>query len=286
MSEGEYIMNLYKRTDDFLIERVKRDANYNSQPFHFHPYYEIGFFVKGTRNMTINHSIYNLKKGNGVFILAGELHKGYPIEHNPSPIELINIYFMEEYIEPFFEIFGKNEFLEFFKNHIIEIPAGRREYLEEILQKMIDEHTGIDEMSKKMRTSYFNELMIFLIRCQKNTGGDILEYDENNKIIADAAEYIYFNYDKDITLDDVTTKFNMSKSYFSKRFKEVTGFGFKEYLISVRLKEACDSLLNTDESITQIAFECGFNDSNYFGDAFRKAKGVSPHKYRKNKGLI
>ena len=116
-------MNLYKRTDDFLIERVKRDANYNSQPFHFHPYYEIGFFVKGTRNVTVNHSIYNLKKGNGVFILAGELHKGYPIEHNPSPIELINIYFMEEYIEPFFEIFGKNEFLEFFKNHVIEIPA-------------------------------------------------------------------------------------------------------------------------------------------------------------------
>jgi AraC-like DNA-binding protein len=278
--------NKYVRTDDFLIERVKRDANYNSQPFHFHPYYEIGFLVKGSRNMTINHSIYNLKKGNAVFISTGELHKGYPVEKNPGPIEWVNIYFTEKYIEPFYEIFDKAAMMGIFSNHIIDIPLGRREYLEEILQKMTDEYAGVDELSKKMLDNYFNELIIFLIRCQKNSGGNILEYDENNKIIADAAEYIYFNYDKNITLDEVTTKFNMSKSYFSKRFKEVTGFGYKEYLVSVRLKEACELLLNTDESITEIAFECGFNDSNYFGDAFRKAKGVSPHKYRKNKGLI
>lgn len=128
--------------------------------------------------------------------------------------------------------------------------------------------------------------MTFLVRCQRNSAGNILELDENDKIIAEAAEYIYFNYDKNITLEQVADKFNMSKSHFSKRFKIVTGFGYKEYLISVRIKEACDMLLNTDKTITDIAFECGFNDSNYFGDAFRKAKGVSPHKYRKNKGLI
>lgn len=38
----------------------------------------------------------------------------------------------------------------------------------------------------------------------------------------------------------------------------------------------------TNKSITDIAFECGFNDSNYFGDSFRKIKGISPRKYRKN----
>ena len=41
-------------------------------------------------------------------------------------------------------------------------------------------------------------------------------------------------------------------------------------------------LLETNKSITDIAFECGFNDSNYFGDSFRKIKGISPRKYRKN----
>ena len=52
----------------------------------------------------------------------------------------------------------------------------------------------------------------------------------------------------------------------------MTGFGFKEYIINVRIKHACELLLNTNKSITTIAFECGFNDSNYFGDAFRRTK--------------
>ena len=55
---------------------------------------------------------------------------------------------------------------------------------------------------------------------------------------------------------------------------------------SIRIKNACRLLLETKLSITDIAFECGFNDSNYFGDAFRHMKGVSPNKYRKNKELV
>ena len=82
--------------------------------------------------------------------------------------------------------------------------------------------------------------------------------------------------------ENVADKFNLSRSYLSKKFKTATGFGFKEYIINVRIQNACRLLLESNKSITDIAFECGFNDSNYFGDAFRKAKGVSPHKYRKN----
>ena len=83
-------------------------------------------------------------------------------------------------------------------------------------------------------------------------------------------------------LDEIAHQFNLSRSYLSKKFKSSTGFGFKEYMINIRIKKACELLLGTDKTITEIAFECGFNDSNYFGDAFRRVKGVSPHKYRKN----
>ena len=81
-------------------------------------------------------------------------------------------------------------------------------------------------------------------------------------------------------------KFHISKSYLSKKFKHVTGFGFKEYIVNIRIKNACKMLLDTDMTITDIAFECGFNDSNYFGDAFKHIKGIAPYKYRKNKETI
>lgn len=64
----------------------------------------------------------------------------------------------------------------------------------------------------------------------------------------------------------------MSKSFLSKRFKTATGFGFKEYIINLRIQNACRLLLETNKSITDIAFECGFNDSNYFGGFISKDK--------------
>ena len=78
----------------------------------------------------------------------------------------------------------------------------------------------------------------------------------------------------------------MSSTYFSKKFKEVTGFGFKEYILNIRMKKACLLLLETKLSVTEIAYETGFNDSNYFGDVFKRIKGVSPLKYRKNREYI
>ena len=91
------------------------------------------------------------------------------------------------------------------------------------------------------------------------------------------ATYVYENFHRHITLSDTALRFHISRSYLSKKFKAVTGFGFKEYLINIRIQNACRMLLETDQSITDIALSCGFNDSNYFGDAFRHVKGISPN---------
>ena len=72
----------------------------------------------------------------------------------------------------------------------------------------------------------------------------------------------------------------MNPTYFSKKFRETTGFGVKEYLTHIRLQNAAHLLCTTDPSITEIAGICGFSDGNYFGDAFRKHYGMSPRAYR------
>ena len=83
-------------------------------------------------------------------------------------------------------------------------------------------------------------------------------------------------------LEEVSSVASLSPTYFSKKFKLITGMGFKEYLNYVRLKHAQTALLTSDSSITDIALEYGFNDSNYFKDLFKKVYGKSPREYRKN----
>lgn len=107
------------------------------------------------------------------------------------------------------------------------------------------------------------ELLLFIIRCKNYEENVIKEIDVDNRIIQEVATYIYEHYADNLSLENVAEKFNLSRSYLSKKFKTATGFGFKEYIINVRIQNACRLLLETNRSITDIAFECGFNDSNY-----------------------
>ena len=100
--------------------------------------------------------------------------------------------------------------------------------------------------------------------------------------ILTATKYIYNNFRRPLTLEEVAAIASLSPTYFSKKFKQVTGMGFKEYLNYVRLKHAQTALLTTNNTITDIALEYGFNDSNYFKDLFKKVFGKSPREFRKN----
>ena len=166
---------------------------------------------------------------------------------------------------------------------VISIPEKRRDYIESLLEKLLFENEGQDPLSPGFVSVALAELMLFITRCKNYEENVIKEIDVNNRIMQEVATYIYNHYSERLILEDVAKKFNLSRSYLSKKFKSVTGFGFKEYIINVRIQHACELLLNTNKSITDIAFECGFNDSNYFGDAFRRTKDISPNKYRKNK---
>lgn len=75
-----------------------------------------------------------------------------------------------------------------------------------------------------------------MIRCQQYENNVYKEIDVDNQLMQEIATYIYEHYDKKITLDDMAERFHISRSYLSKKFKQATGFGFKEYLVNVRIK--------------------------------------------------
>ena len=107
--------------------------------------------------------------------------------------------------------------------------------------------------------------------------------EEYSEIMQKAVEYINSNFSSNITLFELSQKFSLSQSFFSRKFKEVTGFGLSEYITLVRIKNAEKMLCENKMSVTDIAFACGFNDSSYFASAFRKLIGITPLKYAKSK---
>ncbi|MBR5543789.1 MAG: AraC family transcriptional regulator [Oscillospiraceae bacterium] len=102
------------------------------------------------------------------------------------------------------------------------------------------------------------------------------------KIVSAAMEYIQLNYNKNISLKELSDEVNYSRSRFSYLFKSVAGQTFVEYLNSVRIDRAIDLLNNSDKSITDISYEVGFNTISNFNKTFKHLTGYTPRNYRKN----
>ena len=104
--------------------------------------------------------------------------------------------------------------------------------------------------------------------------------EETADKVQQAAQYISEHYTDLLTLEDAANLVQMEKTYFSKRFKALTGFGFLDYLTQTRLRAAEELLCRTELSIGEISKACGFSGSNYFGDVFRRYHCISPTEYR------
>lgn len=98
-------------------------------------------------------------------------------------------------------------------------------------------------------------------------------------VIFEAKEFIDGNYNKEISLKDVSKEVGISPQYFSKLFKDEIGVNFIEYLTDIRMKEAKKLLKEGRLSVKEICFEIGYNDPNYFSRLFKKSFGVSPTEY-------
>ncbi len=93
--------------------------------------------------------------------------------------------------------------------------------------------------------------------------------------------YIDNNFDKDIRLSDIANKLYISEQYLSRLFSTEIGMPMNEYLIRKRLEKVRKDLLETEKSITDIAFSAGFSNINSFNRLFKKYQGLTPSEFRK-----
>ena len=105
--------------------------------------------------------------------------------------------------------------------------------------------------------------------------------EKEQQLVSDVIKYIYDNYTKELTINDVTEKFDITDTKLNKKLMAYSGKRFIEFLNALKIDKACEMLLTTDKSVIDISFELGFNTVKTFNNNFSKLKNMSPTDFRK-----
>jgi AraC-like DNA-binding protein len=107
------------------------------------------------------------------------------------------------------------------------------------------------------------------------------QHRSNREAIEDTLAYIRENPTAELTLASLSARANFSPVYFHKLFKASTGKNLREYIEEKRVGRAIALLTETEKTLAEIAYECGFSSQSYFSYAFKKRMGTTPREYAK-----
>lgn len=134
---------------------------------------------------------------------------------------------------------------------------------------------GTKENLYRMVDQYLGEMALF-VEQQHKAYGDFY-------CVRIAKEYTKQNYqNKDLSLQEVADAAGISRTYFSKMFKDITGEKYWDYLSRYRIEKAKELLLNTNLGQAQISESVGYSSEFHFSRKFKEIVGISPNKFRKN----
>ena len=147
--------------------------------------------------------------------------------------------------------------------------------IREIIERHICPDNILECKSSHLITSILTEMIV------KNTIGDDTISTIIPQYIHDAVFIIENEYEKNITLKEVSLRIGVSKYYLSREFKLYIGKNFSDYLRWYRLEQAKKLLRERDFSVEQICYMCGMHTVSHFIKTFRIREGVTPLSYRK-----
>ena len=139
-----------------------------------------------------------------------------------------------------------------------------------------------DYLQTVLAADNYDELKSWFLRKVAESARNVTtKADEKaNRVIAKARAFIDRNFNRELTLEEVSREVHVSPYYFSKLFKEQTGENFINYLTLRRVETAKQLLADGRLNIKNICTEVGYNDPNYFSRLFKRFEGVTPTEYR------
>ena len=250
-----------------------RNINYLS---HFHEEIEIIEVVSGEVVILCESKTFYASAGDICIFMPGEVHGFSSVKDNHLYILKINckqsvesIDFKSLRISPV--VIKSNE----------PLNTELRLDIEQLKKEIEHQQTGYSYLVN----SISNKILYQIIRCDRLHKLDSEKRKKNVTVLSvlkKSNEYIEKHYKEPISLSDIAVYCGFSKYYFAHYFHEITGQTFYVFLTLYRLEKAISELLNSDNKITDIAYNCGFSNVRSFNRTFKSTFGITPSEYKKH----
>jgi AraC-like DNA-binding protein/mannose-6-phosphate isomerase-like protein (cupin superfamily) len=268
--------------EDFQFFHLKDQRNMEFE-FHHHEFNKIIIFISGNVTYLIEGKAYKLRPWDILFVSNSEIHK--PVIDYSKPYERIVIWvnsgFLEKHNSNDCNLLASFDLAAAQKFNMLRLNSELLINIKLILSQLEDECKSSDFGSDILKNSLILQFLVSLNRLymgmEDNRGISDIEYDENIGAILD---YINENISEELSIDNLASRFYMSKYYLMHKFKKQTGYTIHNYILQKRLILS-NSLIKSGKSITEVCAECGFYDYSTFFRAFKKMFGVSPKKHYK-----
>ena len=260
-------------------------------PRHTHNFDELVIILEGTARHVVDQQEFPVRSGD-VFVVAGDHEHQYL---DMKRLVLCNILFdtqalvMDQWdirtLPGFHALFALEPLLRTQQkfNSRLRLTERQLHHAQDLINDLIHETQARNPGYRVMVRGFFMQLAVFLSRCYTEQPSeasiDLLR-------LGDAIAYIDTHYTKKITLQELAAKAHLSTRHFLRIFQDCMGRSPIDYLMHVRVQKATELLRNTTYPVTQIAYSCGFYDSNYFTRVFRKFMNVSPTDFRSKRASL
>lgn len=278
MQYYNYSENKQRGTFDFPFEFYHVDSSHPryEMAYHWHVEYEIIRILTGTLHVTMDEKEFTATPGDIVFVNSGILHSGIPSDCVYQCIVFDMNAFLKNnprcstYIK---QIIDHSAFV---YHHFTPKNQQIHQIVWDIFNAMESQKTGYELI-------VFGELYHFfgVVFSEKLYFSDSPQNRRDYRKIMQlkkVLDYMEANYSSPVTLEQLSASVNMSPKYFCRFFYQMTHKTPIDYLNYQRIEHASYQLATTDASVTEVAYNCGFNDLSYFIKTYKKYKGITPGK--------
>lgn len=271
-----------------IVKSIERfhDTSWHMEP-NIHDYFEMVYIKKGHAVFEIAGSFVEIGPNNIIIIKPRQFHKFEVKSQAGCEFIVLNFGFENKFdnqfsgvsLEDFLNFVNKKEWGAF-----ICLKVSHKNEIINLLNRILKERENPEIGSEFLNYLLVLELFVLISRALK------MEWENSIKnkspklkeLIQASVNYINNNYERDISLTDISKYVFLSPSYFARAFKEEMGVSPINYLLTVRVERAQELLRDTDSKISDIALSVGFSNQQRLNDIFKKYTKKTPLQYRKN----